>query len=85
MIFRGEDVGDYEIEAIDENHVVLVGGGDFYDGVGAPDVDTSKRAEALAARFGMVITKRYGEFWGYSEWTPEPGDVSIFMWQLLVR
>lgn len=82
----GSDVRKRPFE-IDEDRLVFSGGGDFsdYDGhVPEPtvsDPDVINEANRLAKKYGMVITNIRGDWWGYSEYTPEPGDVSIFEWK----
>lgn len=84
MTFRDVDLGDYNVVDISMEQLVLRGGGDFFDGSGDPDPDDETRAEAerIAALFEMEITHSAGAWWGYSEMTPDPGDVSIFQWRL---
>ncbi len=85
--FSAEDT--YHIEEIGEDRLVLIGGGNFYgydleDGEEIdynPDSETRLEAERLAEKYGMLITDSSGDWWGYSEYTPEPGDVSIFEWE----
>ena len=70
-----------DVESIGEDQLVLHGGGDFYNGDEVtPDANTTARAYELAAKYGKRITSMRGAWWGYSEWTPDPGDVSIFEW-----
>lgn len=71
--------GIYEIG---EDRLVLMGGGDFYEnGDSEPDDDTRQKARELAEKYGMEIVSSSGGWWGYSEYTPDPGDVSIFTWR----
>ena len=81
MIFRGVTIGSFEVVQITDQQLVLSGGGDFYDSstVSRPDSETWLRAENIAARCGMRITDAHGDGWGYSEMTPDPGDVSILI------
>jgi hypothetical protein len=70
---------------IDEKALSLYGGGDWYDDQGDKDIsdvdsNVRERAEELATKYGMVITGVRGEWHGYSEYTPDPGDVTIFYW-----
>jgi hypothetical protein len=74
------------IYSIDENSLVLHGGGDFYhapenpDLGHVPDEETQGRARELATELNKTILGIEGAWWGYSSWTPHPGDVSIFRW-----
>jgi hypothetical protein len=72
----------YHVYEIDENELVLTGGGDFYDRTN-PEIDDETWAEArrIAEEFGMVITRGHGEWQGWSEYTPDPGDLSVFEWR----
>jgi len=71
----------YHIVHISEDRLELLGGGDFYDKNNrVPDEETTKEAEKYAMQFGKRIIRAEGEWQGYSEYTPEPGDVSVFHW-----
>jgi hypothetical protein len=73
---------NYHVVSINEDQLVLEGGGDFYyDDKGTPDGNTRDEAERLAKKYNMVITGSRGEWWSYSEYTPDPGNVSIFDWR----
>jgi hypothetical protein len=80
-----EDRGKYHIYELDEQHVALTGGGDFYDANPdddtLPDEETQAEARKLAEKYGMRITGMKGEWQGWSEYTPDPGDLSIFYWE----
>ena len=79
--FRGIQVSDYDVVEIGDDRLVLNGGGDFYESDdGDVDEGTWARAREIAKRFGMTITSAHGEWWGWSEYTPDPGDVSVFAW-----
>lgn len=72
---------DYDVESIGESELVLRGGGDFYDFRGAPpDTETCLRASEIVTACGMRILSGHGEWYGWSEYTPDPGDVSVFTW-----
>jgi hypothetical protein len=75
------DRGKYHIIHIDEDRLELYGGGDYYhDDSVEPDADTQAEARKLAEKYGMTITASRGEWRGWSEYTPDPGDVSVFYW-----
>jgi hypothetical protein len=81
--FEADRLSFGDVVEIDEGHLVLRGGGDFTSGAPAdsePDEATRARATELATKYGMVVTGCHGEWWGYSEYTPDPGDVSVFTW-----
>lgn len=88
---RSDFNSDQDVELIDETQLVLRGGGSFHsrpedpDTYGppsdGPDAETTSKAESIAATFGMKITSSHGSWWGYSEYTPDPGDVSVFNWE----
>lgn len=73
---------NYHVYTIDEDELVLTGGGDFYDtGEGAEvDEETKAEAQALADKYGMVIDSSHGTWQGWSEYSPDPGDLSVFKW-----
>lgn len=73
---------NYHVYSIGEDHLTLTGGGDFYDG-DPNDIDDSTWEEArrLADKYGMEITEGHGEWDGWSEYTPDPGNVSVFQWR----
>ena len=76
------DRGKYHILRIDESCLELAGGGDFYENADAePDAETWETARELAERHGMRITSAHGEWEGWSEYSPDPGDVSVFKWE----
>jgi hypothetical protein len=73
---------NYHVYEIDEDHLTLTGGGDFYnDGAGEVDEETWSEARALAEKYGMEITSGRGYWSGWSEYTPDPGDISVFEWR----
>lgn len=73
---------EYHVYDASESSLQLTGGGDFYDNNGAePSSETRQVAEDIAEKLGMHITGAHGEWYGYSEYTPDPGDVSIFEWE----
>lgn len=79
-----EDRGKYHIHTIGEEDLELVGGGDFYDlktDDCHPDEETMAEAHKLAEKYGKVITDSWGRWEGYSEYTPDPGDISCFYWK----
>ncbi len=78
-----EDTGWFsDIYEISNTKLKLHGGGSFYDNPNEEiDEPTRARAAELAAKYNMVITDSYGNWEGWSEYTPEPGDVSVFIWE----
>lgn len=71
-----------DIYKIDNTKLELYGGGSFYDNPDEEiDESTKARAAELAAKYNMVITDSYGKWEGWSEYTPDPGDVSVFIWE----
>ena len=72
---------------INEQELEILGGGDWYswyDRGETPEPiaeETRAQAEAIATEFGMRITDSYGRWEGYSEYTPDPGDISHFDWE----
>jgi hypothetical protein len=77
-----ESASDYgAVVEIGESRLVLHGGGDFFDEDLIPDDETRAAAQQLADKYGMVITNMRGSWWGYSEYTPDPGNVSVFDWE----
>lgn len=77
----------WDVESINADRLVLVGGGDFYnydcdDSMDTePDHEAWERAREIATKLDRTITDAHGEWWGYSEYTPDPGNVSIFYWE----
>lgn len=81
---RFDEDGSYHerVEDISESGVTVKGGGDFHDGEGFPiEKETIDYAIGLAKKYGMIITGGIGKFYGYSEYSPDPGDVVEFTWQ----
>lgn len=74
----------YGIYEINDSVLILHGGGDFYESYGSrnmmPDSDAQEKARKIAEECGKHITNSEGAWYGYSEYTPDPGDVSIFYW-----
>lgn len=71
----------YHVHDCTEDHLILVGGGDFYDHGEVPDEETQAEARKIAESVGKVIIDGHGEWRGWSEYTPDPGDVSVFTWR----
>lgn len=74
------------IYSIDDDKLILHGGGNFYNPPEnsktghIPDSETQRQAHAIARDCNKHILSMEGEWYGYSEYTPDPGDVSIFRW-----
>jgi hypothetical protein len=81
--FEDEERQDFgPVVEIDEMAVVLRGGGDYYNGdTSEIDDETWAKARAIASKYDMEITSASGAWWGYSEYTPDPGDVVVFQWR----
>lgn len=73
--------GDYNVVRINDAGLELRGGGDFYPGGGEPDKETWDLAKTIAADLGMRITYGEGRWDGWTEYTPDAGDVSVFTWE----
>lgn len=72
---------NYHVHSISEDQLTLCGGGDFYSGDEEVDDETWGIALGLAEKYGMEIIDGKGQWYGWSECTPDPGDVSVFNWQ----
>lgn len=80
--FEEENHSHSDVHHISDIELELIGGGDFYDGDKFKiDKATIDRAIELAKKYGMVITHGEGRWEGYSEYTPDPGDITCFTWQ----
>jgi len=73
---------NYHVTSITETRVEILSTEDFYNNNGLdPSPEDWKIARELAARYGMEITEAYGDWQGWSEYTPDPGNVAVFLWR----
>lgn len=72
------------IYSIDEDALILHGGGDFYnppenpDLGHVPDTDTMAQGYAIAKELNKHILGVEGSWYGYSEYTPDPWGCFYF-------
>lgn len=76
------DYSDFDIVKISTTQLVLNSSVPSYDGDGVPTSEEIALANKIAADKGYEIYgDPYTTWWGWSEYTPEPGDVAVFDWR----
>jgi hypothetical protein len=74
--------GRYHIHSIGPNRLEISSNKDTYDQVDTePSQADWEEAYKIAAELNMRITGGRTSWQGYSEYTPDPGDVATFDWE----